>query len=321
MIRADSLTSVVHDFFVVHARTFGLAADRVDVRYVLNWGGFVNSSFQISDGGTHLHLKLAVTEDVRAALERWRRLDPILRRHRAPPVLDWVEIGDAAGLLFPLLPGEAPALEPGVMHAVVDCLRDVWADGELAARLQPAGNRTAADCYLATYHDRFLEDLRAITDAPPPFVDRDVLTFMCDQAAALEHEVRSHPAFQQEVTTPIHGDLWLNNVLWEDPSSWYLLDWDDVQIGDPAMDIATLTGPTAADLTPLKRVEDGRRVGTPEMMERLVVLGRASLLDWVIDPLADWIEADSAPQVRDVARAEKERVYREALTLYLESYW
>jgi Ser/Thr protein kinase RdoA (MazF antagonist) len=50
------------------------------------------------------------------------------------------------------------------------------------------------------------------------------------------------PAFAEPLRSPVHADLWLNNIQWAGRESWHLLDWDDVRIGDPAADLATLLG-------------------------------------------------------------------------------
>jgi aminoglycoside phosphotransferase len=320
MILADDLKSDVHDFFLTRGQAFGLDADTLDVAYVLNWGGFVNYSFRVRDARTALHLKLAVTTAAKTALRRWRDLDRFLHRYRAPAVLDWIEIGEASGLLFPAVAGSTPRLNEEVMGAVLDRLQRLWQDIELASRLRRDSGLTAAGFYLGTYHDRFTEDLRSIEANRPPFVTMGDVDFMREEAARLAARVASQPAFQEELASPIHGDLWLNNILWEDGASWHILDWDELQIGDPAMDLAMLTGPSSLDLAPLKRVDELRGVVPAGVMERLRVLGQAALLDWVIDPLADWIDAGLAPGLEEAVRKEKQRVHATALELYHSLY-
>lgn len=316
----DDLPSIARGFFVSQAAAFGLDASRIEVRYVLNQGGFVNTSVQVRDGRAALHVKLASTEEGREALRRWHRLDALLRRHRAPPVLAWIDVGTAAGLVFPLLEGVVPPPSAEVTRGLLNELQGLWGDEALAEELGDGRAPTAADVYLGTYHDRFSADLDAIEADPPPFVRGADLSWMQDEATRLEALVRGSPAFAETMTTPIHGDLWLNNVLWEPGGAWWLLDWDDLQVGDPALDVATLTGPTADDLRPLKHLDQIDAVLKGRARDRLDVLARASLLDWVIDPLADWIEAATAPIDLVAVRAEKERVHRGALALYRELY-
>lgn len=316
----EDLTGAARRFFVSHAAAFGLDASRIEVRYVLNQGGFVNTSLQVGDGRGALHVKLATTAEGQAALRRWHRLDVPLRRHRAPPILGWIDVGMAAGLVFPLLEGVVPAPSAEVTRVLLDQLQGLWRDEALAEQLGEATSLSAADCYRSTYHDRFCADLEGIEGDPPPFVSGADVRWMRDEAASLEREVRDSPAFAETMTTPIHGDLWLNNVLWQDGGSWWLLDWDDLQVGDPALDVATLTGPTADDLRPLKQLDQAEAVLKGLARDRLDMLGRASLLDWVIDPLADWVEAAAAPIDLAAVRAGKERVHRAALALYRARY-
>lgn len=320
MILADDLRSDVHDFFLSQARGFGLDPDSLDVTYVLNWGGFANYSFRVRDARSEFHLKLAGTKPAKAALRRWYDLDRLLQRYQAPRVLDRIEIGEFSGLLFPVVSGSTPRLTDEVLAAVLNRLRRLWRDNEIASCLRREPLRTAAGFYLDTYHDRFTEDLRSIEVHLPPFITRRDVEFMREEAAGLAARVASHAAFQEELTSPVHGDLWMNNILWDSVKSWHIVDWDDLQIGDPAMDLAMLTGPTSVDLAPLKRVDELRGVVSADVIERLDILGQAALLDWVIDPLADWMDAGLAPGVEGVVRQEKERVHTCALELYRALY-
>lgn len=320
MTTAEELREAAEAFFRTHASDFGLEKSSIQVRSVLNWGGFVNSSYHVTDGRTRLHAKLSTTADGQAALRRWYELDALLRRHHAPPVLDRLDVGGAKGLVFPWLEGTVPDFGGQVARSVLGCASKLWADAELAARLRTERVVTATECYLETYHDRFEADLAGIEAERPAFSSAADLEYMRAEVDDMERRVRDAAAFQEEVESPIHGDLWLNNVLWQSRRSWWLLDWDDVRIGDPAMDLATLTGPTAKDLHPLKGLEVVAGAVSPAVGERLTLLGRAALLDWVIDPLADWIEAGLVPEHQEQVRPEKERVHREALALYRELY-
>lgn len=315
-----ALTEAARRLFMSRAADFGLDGTRIDVRYVLNWGGFVNTSLRVWDGRAGVHVKLATTDGGQSALRRWHELDSVLRPHHAPPILDWVDVGAAAGLVFPLLEGAAPPPSPEVIESVLDQVRNLWADADLAKQLSGGPALTAADCYLGTYHDRFCADLAALDGERPRFLADADLSYLREEVSYLESQVRESSIFLEEVTSPTHGDLGLNNVLWQSSRSWWLLDWDDLQLGDPAMDLATLTGPASTDLRPLKYPNQTVDVLSGEARERLNLLGRASLLDWVIDPLADWIEAAVAPVHEAAVRAEKERVHREALSLYRELY-
>lgn len=51
--------SIARGHLASRAAELGLDAARLRVEYVLNWGGFVNRSFQVTDGDARLHLKLS----------------------------------------------------------------------------------------------------------------------------------------------------------------------------------------------------------------------------------------------------------------------
>ena len=314
-----TLRAAVEVFFTANAPVYNLDASSLDVSWVLNWGGFVNQSFHITDGRTRLHLKLATSDDAKSALRRWHDVDGALQQYHAPPILAWVDIANAGGLLFPFVEGVPPELSADVLQAIIPVLDRLWNDHALATMLpqQPA---TAADAYFRTYHERFTEDLRYIRGAQPDFVTPAVFDLLVTEVERLAQRVRSEPPFQVTLTTPVHGDLWLDNILWQDRTAWHILDWDDLTIGDPAIDIAMLSGPSAADVTPLKKVDEIRSLLSDDVAQRLPLLGRASLLDWTIDPLSDWIDADAAGEQADHVRREKERVHREAFALYCERY-
>jgi hypothetical protein len=319
-MNADSLRSLVSDYFAKHAEAYCLDPQTLRVEYVLNWGGFVNYSYRVGDAEHAYHLKLSGSAADRTALRRWMMLAPLLVRYHAPPILGWIDLGVAAGPLFPFVPGSSPALDEDVIAELVAVLRQLNADRELAIALRPARGITARDAYMASFHERFTEDLRGIRETRPPFVGEDVVHWLEAQVSMLSARIASCPAFSEPLTMPVHGDLWLNNVLWEGKGSWHLLDWDDVRIGDPAGDLAALLGPTALDLRPLKLIECVGGSLTPAEYERLLHLGHATLLDWIIDPLSDWIDASAAPEHVETVRAEKERIHKAALARYQELY-
>lgn len=319
-MNADTLRVLVSDYFLSRAASFGLDPDSIVVEYVLNWGGFVNFSYRIGDARHAYHLKLSPSAEDQAALRRWMTLAPLLGPYHAPPILEWIELGSVAGLLFPRLPGNAPKFSRQVVAELVSVLRKLHADTELAAAMQPTRAVTARGAYLESFHERFTEDLRGIRESRPSFVSEDLLRFLQDEVEVLSELVTFNAAFDEPLTKPVHGDLWLNNILWVSTNDWYLLDWDCMRIGDPAADLATLLGPTAEDPRPLKMLELADNVLTSAERERLSCLGRATLLDWVIDPLSDWIDAGAAPEHERAVRAEKERIHKRALACYGNLY-
>lgn len=317
-MNADRLRGLVSDYFARHAAAVGLDPNTVEVEYVLNWGGFVNHSYRIRDARRAYHLKLSSSAEDQAALRRWMTLSPLLERYHAPPILQWIDLGAAAGPLFPSLAGEPPTLTETVVAEVIAVLRDLNGDRRLADALRASHTANAHVAYQTTFHHRFVADLQHIRASRPSFVGADLVRWLDGEVAALLQHVASSPAFDETLTKPVHGDLWLNNILWVDTTEWYLVDWDDLRIGDPAADLATLLGPTAQDPRPLKMLECAEGLLTSTERDRLPLLGRATLLDWVIDPLSDWIDAGVAPEHEDAVRSEKERIHKRALACYQE---
>jgi aminoglycoside phosphotransferase (APT) family kinase protein len=100
----------------------------------------------------------------------------------------------------------------------------------------------------------------------------------------------------------------------------FILDWDEMGLGDPMMDWAMLFGPTRERVRPAPVSRLTRLPVTEPERERLRLYARASLLDWIIDPLADWVDAAREPQHGAAVRESNQRVSQKALTLYRELY-
>ena len=309
------------------APALGLAAGSLSVEYVLNWGGFVNHSFRATDGHATRHVKLATEPEMRAGLQRWRAVHDLLeQRYHAPRMLGWIDVPEAgaAGPVFEWVEGTVPdPLSRERLAQILPVVRRLHDDPELAARLaadEKDAPRRCADVYLQTYNDRFLADLAFIAEHRPPFITLERLAWMRVEAERLRDAVegRCAAAFDAPADRPTHGDLWCNNFLVTAPGEWLLLDWDGLALGDPALDLAMLLGPAPARIRPADPGDAGRI--PPPMRERLALYARASLLDWIIDPLSDWIDAERLPDIRDRVRAEKERVHREAVREYEERY-
>jgi len=308
------------------AAELGLDPARLQVEYVLNWGGFVNRSFRVTDGRTVLHLKLAGEAQYRDGVRRFWELRPrMAQRYRAPEPLAWIAVPETehAGILSRWIDGEAPASIEGRLGAeVVRTVRALHGDRELAARL-PASHppATCADVYLQVYSRRYFADLEFIEGERPPFVSLDTLEWMRGQAQAVDAAVAAAPAFREAADAPTHGDLWLDNLLVTREGEWFLLDWDGLALGDPALDWGMLFGPTRADLrTAMDRALPPAIAADAAVRERLALYARASLLDWIIDPLSDWIDAGESPEHIVEVRAEKERIHRTALAAYRQRY-
>lgn len=317
--------ALIHEL-TQRAGSQGLHADQLDVSYVLNWGGFVNASFHVTDGTSRYHVKLASDAESEAKLSQWYALgEHLSRRHHAPRVVDWVSlpVSASAGLMFEHIDGATPErLTPELIDELRPILHGLHIDESLAEQLRAShGMTSCGELYRRTYHERFVEDLEFIRASPPPFVTPALLAWFGEEIQTLLHLVTAISAFDEPANAPMHGDLWLNNLLETGDSSLYVLDWDDLALGDPMLDIAMLLGPTRADVQPTP-ARDWFLDGPPQRasLERLAVYARASLLDWTLDPLADYIGASDAPEHADEVRSEKERVHRAAFAAYVREY-
>jgi aminoglycoside phosphotransferase (APT) family kinase protein len=322
----DRFLSTVRDRLALAAPELGLDAARLRVEYVLNWGGFVNRSFHVTDGHTRLHLKLACEPEIQDALRRfWEMRGMMAERYHAPDAVAWIEVPgtDYLGMLSRWIDGAPPiSLDERLAAEIVAVVGRLHADREMAVRLPlPATPVTCADAYLRSYDERFVADLEYVDGERPPFVSPATVEWMRDEATALRQTVSAAPAFAEAADAPTHSDLWLNNLLVTPAGEWYVLDWDDLAPGDPALDWCMLFGPAPGDLrTVMDRALPPGIAADPAMRERLALYARASLLDWIIDPLSDWIAATEAPEhIREV-RAEKERIHRAALEAYRARY-
>lgn len=321
------LVRSVRDVLASQASDVRLDAECLSVEPILNWGGFVNRSFRISDGRSRFFLKLAPDRDVQRGLKRWRELAPILEyRYHAPRMAGWLDMEDlsACGALFDWIDGTPLANVSGTVgQSVIEAISRLHADAELTNRLAQANREplTCSERYLGTYHERFMEDLATIENDLPPFLDEDDFGWMRLRVAEIESMVRGSVAFQEPAACPVHGDLWLNNTLADPSGRWYLLDWDGLGLGDPVADWAMLFGPSRA------RVEragidtsPGGLTLTGAQRERLAIYARASLLDWVIDPLADWVQAGAEPEHGSHIRQANETVHMQAIRAYRERF-
>lgn len=306
---------------LLHARP-----DDVDVQRILNWGGFVNASFRVSDGNRVLHVKLANDAYSAARLERWFSVKDVLHeRYAAPRVVHWLELpGPFRGLVSEWVEGETPTAVNGtVRDQAIDALSRLHGDAAFAAHLatlQADAPRSCADHYHATYHDRFVEDLKEIGRQKPPFISDERMEWMERTATDLNAHIFELDAFAERAESPVHADPWINNLIVEPGGRLWIVDWDDLELGDPMIDWGMLFGPTTDSLTVVDEAELAELALTTAERTRLELYAQASLLDWVIDPLADWVEADSQPEVAARVRAEKERVHHEAFALYTARY-
>jgi aminoglycoside phosphotransferase (APT) family kinase protein len=297
-----------------------LNSSRIKVTHVLNWGGFVNHSFSIDDGSVQYHLK--ITDDLESImkLQLWRRIQSLLKqRYKAPEVIDWLdfpEIGFAGLLQQRIVGGRAARFrdDPVLLKQLIELASRLHEDADLRSILSASGSpKTYLDHFAETYIDRFNADMEAIERGRLPFLSSALLQWMRDEAGRLRAAAESVQAFHDRANDPVHGDLNEGNVI-VTPNEWFVVDWDDLALGDPAVEFAVLVWPIVyqgGDWTDLNipNVDSGFK-------RRIEVCFRAQLLDEVIDPLADYVAAGAVPSKQDEVQFVKRQRHEEALERY-----
>ncbi len=318
-----SLQSHLHKHLVDHAHELGLNPKSIDLTYVLNWGGFVNASFTATDGVRKVHIKVSQSEDSDECLRRWYQIHQALEHnYHAPKILLHLIVPetDHEAIVFEHIDGEIPkSLSTELANNVLQVLQLLHSDEDIPRVLHPNGlpNPTFADCYKQTLHDRFIEDLAIVKENLPPFVDQECFDWMRQQADRLLNEVENSPSFKLKTNRLAHGDLWLNNLLVDKQNNFWILDWDDLAISDPALDLIMLLSPSVESIEPFEISEEKNSYPIdPDLKERLKIYAPARLLDWVIDPLADYIEAEAAPEVADEVREKNRQFHLDAKAAY-----
>jgi thiamine kinase-like enzyme len=296
-----------------------LSPQNLRVTHVLNWGGFVNYSFSINDGSAQYHLK--ITSDLRSirGLQRWHTLHSALeKRYRAPKLIQWIDFSEIgfAGLLFEHLNGRTANLTNNQMllEKLIELADGLHRDQEIRSHLRGSGpRRTYLKHFVETYIDRFTGDLETVATSQLPFISSTLLSWMQDETGRL-HEVACRvPAFQNPAIEAVHGDLNEGNIL-VTAKDWFVVDWDDLAIGDPAVDFAVLLWPIVREGGEWRNFF---KSGTEEGFgERIEICFRAQLLDEVIDPLADYVEARVVPSQREDVQLVKRKRHEEALEKY-----
>jgi Ser/Thr protein kinase RdoA (MazF antagonist) len=244
-------------------------------------------------------------------LRRWAGVaDCLATRHHAVPVVSQSHPGARLALRFTYL-NAVCASRTDLAERIVELLaitRELHQDHELAARLGPP--RSAGECFRSIWVRRLLADLEVLAGV----IDTATVQWMHSQIMAIE-KVSRRSEFNLAVQSPIHGDLWHENVMIDNGGTHrlWLLDWDDLAVGDPIADDAILLhdalGPDPDRWLSIRPLRDWRE------QRRMQAAAHAVLLDEVIDVLADAMVADR-PDVAATKRAQHEEAMRQYRELY-----
>ena len=322
----EQLARLVKAHFQDLAPRYGMSSPTVTVEYRFYGGSVHRRHFTISDGAAAYYLKLADAPRHLAGLRKWHSLREILHeRYRAPRIVDWVDIPgtDFSGLLCEHIPGHVweCGARPHLAPEVIDLVHQLHEDEELQKEIRlfsPGG--TFRDYFNGVWRRRIRRDLEMIETQPPEFVTPETLRWMREEALAMERSVAEMEAFSASASSPVHGDLWQGNILASDDGRLRIVDWDDLALGDPALEFAVLLEPIM-ELDPTASLEDLlQRRPDAAFTQRFEMCLRAQRLYAPIEAAAEYIEADEMGGSADAIRAEREAYYPEALRAYQRRY-
>lgn len=318
-----------HEHFVQqwakqHQIELGFLNSQVKAAYIWNPGGFVNQSYMITDGIKKLHVKMA-DGDHEPYLRQWALVHDYLTTHYHAPkmvmeVKEAVIPGYPYGLVFEFFEGrpfEKEFLSVDILQKIAELHRD-----EALKKLSKGKNVSYADAFINTYISRFKEDI-AIINANQnllPFVEEEAFKWFYIVVDCLEKEVRESASFQRVASDVVHKDLNPQNILIND-GGFCIIDWDDLSgNGDAAMDYATLLWPIYQTAQwPFWRDKVGE-LADHQTLERMSYNFQASLLDEVIDVLADYVEAEDMPEVKEKTQKRAKEIHLHAFEKYRSLY-
>lgn len=153
------------------------------------------------------------------------------------------------------------------------------------------------------------------------FVEDHTLDWFDEEIESLRQTVSEMECFQNPATDIVHNDLNWQNILVSDESHFWIIDWDDLSVtGDAAMDYSVFLWPLYGTKEWLAYKEQLIRLAGEETFERMEVYFRAKLLDDVIDVLADYVEAESIPDMKEAAQKRAKEIHLRAYPEYIRRY-
>jgi hypothetical protein len=315
----------------VSCHSLGLNSSKIEAKYIWNPGGFENQSYRITDGQTIRHLKLS-QEQKATRLQQWVKISEYLTNHYKAPrlireVTQDITPGYSYGLVFDFIEGKPLSSIPDplpVIEKVLKSLHKLHVDKEIRmAVFSEDKEYSYSDAFTEEYITRFKEDLQIIRSEKHllDFVREDTLDWFDAEVEALRTMVSQHPSFQMKATDIVHNDINWQNVLVDDNNDFWIIDWDDLGIyGDAAMDYSVFLWPLyhSKDWSYCRDLVIG--LAGKAIFERIEFYFRAKLLDDVIDVLADYIDAEHVPELKEKTQQRAKEIHLRAYPEYLSLY-
>jgi thiamine kinase-like enzyme len=321
----------VKEWTEANSQSLGLSSSKIEAKYIWNPGGFVNQSYCITDGQTIRHLKLS-QEQKATGLKQWVKISGHLtNNYKAPRLIREIaqEItpGYSYGLVFDFIEGKplSSISDPlPVIEKVLKSLHQLHVDTEIRmAVASEAKDYNYAAAFTEEYITRFEEDLQIIRAEKHllDFVTEDTLDWFDTEVEALRIMVSQHPSFQRKATDIVHNDINWQNVLVDDSNDFWIIDWDDLTVfGDAAMDYSVLLWPIYKSKAWGYCRDLVIDLAGHAILERMEFYFRAKLLDDVIDVLADYVDAEHVPELKEMAQKRAKEIHLRAYPEYLSLY-
>lgn len=301
----------------------GLNTENIFIQYIWNPGGFVNQSYQISDGEKRLHVKFA-DHAHQPGLQQWAGINEYMTENYQAPRLV-MEIHETVipshpyGLVFEFFEGEVWKGQRAT-DEILAKVSQLHGDRKLK-RVLGVGEKSYADALIDTFIHRLREDMEIIDASREslPFVQAGTFDMFHEMTDQLEKDVQQSMHFQCPAEDVVHNDLNQQNIL-VNGNKYCIIDWDDLTIGDAAADYASLLWPWI-DTEEWPRWEKTvRSLAGEEVVERMELYFKAKLLEDVIDVLADYVEAEAFPEVKERTQQRAKATHLLALEIYKTRY-
>lgn len=313
-----------------NAHELGLQGSGIEAKYIWNPGGFVNRSYRLSDGETMRHVKFA-QEQKAPRLKQWVLINQHLTKHyNAPRLIQSVTQKILPeypyGLVFEFIEGKplSSASNPiPVIQKVLKALNQLHTDSQIQKIIASEKVQSYSEAFTEGYIARFEEDLQVIRSEKHllSFVTDKSLDWFSSEVDTLRQIVSQKPSFQKQATDVVHNDMNWQNILINDKHDFWIIDWDDLTVsGDAAMDYSVLLWPlyNTKEWTVWKdQIID---LTGNEIFERIELYFRAKLLDDVIDVLADYVEAENVPEVKELTQKRAREIHLRAYPEYMKLY-
>lgn len=312
-----------------HSYALGLKGANIKAEYIWNPGGFVNQSYQISDGETFRHVKFAQAETA-ARLKQWTTIADHLTEHYYAPkliheVTDEILPRFIHGLVFEFIEGEPLN---GISDAIpfipriLQTLNRLHHDEHIKKVIGSIQKSSYAEAFTEEYITRFKADLQIISSARHllNFVSDETIDWFYTEVETLKQLVNRHSCFQKQAVSVTHNDINWQNILIP-KKNFRIIDWDDLTVtGDPAMDYSVFLWPIyhTKEWTMVK--DQMTSLAGEEIMARMEIYFRAKLLDDVIDVLADYIEAENMPNVKEKTQKRAKEIHLHGIDQYKRIY-